>query len=321
MPQPTERILITGANGNLGRQLIERLCGVSTANVRALVRSERAAAQVRATPSARDFELIVGDYTDEASMTDAIAGCDAVVHLVGIIKEGGGATYEAAHERTCEVLARTAAAGGVRRVVYMSIVGSRPDAANACLASKGRAEEILQRGAVPTSVIRVPMVLGPDDIASNALRGQARARLLTLIGGVTTMQQPIDSREVLAAVVSALATPDDADHVYDLGGPERLTHRALVARAAALHRRTPVVVPVPMWLARGLVGLLERLLASPPVTVAMLEVLQHDDRVDEAKSCEQLGLRLTPLDETLRSYVGPEREEDASAEGTKEDRG
>ena len=55
----------------------------------------------------------------------------------------------------------------------------------------------------------------------------------------------------------------------------------------------------------GFAAVVERLLANPPVTSAMLEVLQHDDRIDEATSCEQLGITLRPLDETLRSYVGP----------------
>jgi hypothetical protein len=41
----------------------------------------------------------------------------------------------------------------------------------------------------------------------------------------------------------------------------------------------------------------------------MLEVLEHDDRIDPAPACARLGLRLTPLDITLRRSVGP----DASA--------
>jgi NADH dehydrogenase len=300
-------VLITGANGNLGRQLIARFGEAEDAPaVRALVRSGRAADQVRGVATPRAPELVIADYTDEAAMADAVAGCGAVVHLVGIIKETRGARYEAAHERTCEVLARTAAAAGVRRIVYLSIVGSRADSPNPCLASKGRAEDILLGGRVPATVIRVPMVLGPGDPASRALRAQARSRLLWLVRGGATLQQPIDARDVGAAVVGALGLQDDTAEALDLGGPERLTHRALVMRAATLYDRRPFVIPVPLALARGAVATLERLLPAPPVTRAMLEILQHDDRIDEAKSCERLGIRLTPLDETLGRYVGPE---------------
>jgi len=313
VPQPLERVLITGANGNLGRQLIARLSGpiaaASSPHVRALVRSERAAEQVRSVPVDRAPEIVIGDYTDANSMAAAVDGCDAVVHLVGIIKEGGGATYEKAHEATCTVLADVAAAAGVRRIVYLSIVGSGPDSPNTCLASKGRAEQMLLEGRAPATVIRVPMVLGPDDFASAALRGQARAPFVLLVGGGATLQQPIDSADVISAILGALDASDTGGRVFDLGGPERLSHRALVARAADLYDRAPRVVPIPLPLMRGVAATLERLLGNPPITVAMLEVLQHDDRIDEAKSCEQLGVRLTPLDETLRCYVGPESEE------------
>jgi len=46
-------------------------------------------------------------------------------------------------------------------------------------------------------------------------------------------------------------------------------------------------------------GLLERLSANPPVTRAMLGVLDHDDAVDVAPACDWLGIELTPLDKML----------------------
>lgn len=312
MPQLPPRILIAGANGHLGRQLIERLCGAALASgaprVGALVRSERAAAQVRAVEVDRPVELHIGDYTDETSMRRVLEGYDAVVHLVGIIKEAKNASYQNAHEDTCTVLTQTATTAGVKRIIYLSIVGSRPDASNLCLASKGRAEQILTQGAVPTTVIRVPMVLGPGDAASGALRGQAHARFLPLIGGGATMQQPIDSVDVVSAVVGALGSEEPSSRTLDLGGPEQISHRALVSRAAALYGKSPTVIPIPYGFARAFARLLERVLDSPPITLAMLEVLQHDDRVDQTPSCEWLGLTLTPLDETLRAYVGPSDE-------------
>ena len=315
MERAAERILITGANGNLGRQLVESLSGTpdqpASIPVRALVRSERAAEQVRNLSTAQSPEVVIGDYTDETSMRQALTDCDVVVHLVGIIKEGGGATYEAAHEETCQVLARCAAQAGVRRIIYLSIVGSRPDANNACLRSKGQAEAILEQGSVPVTVIRVPMVLGPDDIAASALRKQAQAPFLLLVAGGRTMQQPIDSEDVLLAVRKCLEKNEGQNQFIDLGGPERLTHRDLITRVASLHGRKPFIVPIPMWLARGFARSLEKLLSNPPVTVAMLEVLQHDDRVDEARSCETIGMTLKPLDSTLKAYVGPDGQDSA----------
>jgi NADH dehydrogenase len=247
------------------------------------------------------------DYADARALGEAASGCAAAVHLVGIIKETRDQSYASAHESTCTALAAAAARAGLSRIVYLSILGSRPDSPNACLASKGRAEEILLAGRVPACVLRVPMVLGARDFASHSLRRQATARVLFLPGGGRTLQQPIDARDVVRGVCAALERSEPIRGALDLGGPESLPHRELVARAAALYGRRPVGVPVPLVLVRTAVALLERLAQSPPMTTAMLEVLQHDDRVDPAPACKQLDLELTPLDETLRATVGPER--------------
>ena len=46
----------------------------------------------------------------------------------------------------------------------------------------------------------------------------------------------------------------------------------------------------------------------PLEDMPMLEVLQHDDDIDPGPALALLGIELTPLDDTLRRYVGPESE-------------
>ncbi len=74
------RVLVTGANGSLGCALVQHL-GATGAMVRALVRSERAAATLRAL--AQPTELAIVDWSDAPGLARAAAGCDAAVHLSG----------------------------------------------------------------------------------------------------------------------------------------------------------------------------------------------------------------------------------------------
>jgi NADH dehydrogenase len=149
------------------------------------------------------------------------------------------------------------------------------------------------------------MVVGPDDPASRALRGQARKTLQPLIGGGKTMQQPLDVLDLLRAIVSAVTDDSQTSHSLDLGGPEALSHRELVAKAAALHGNEIRVLPIPLVAMRMFAALMERTQKSPPITSAMLGVLQHDDRIDNRHALEVLGTELTPLDQTLSRYIGP----------------
>ena len=82
------RLLITGANGRLGRRLIERLAQLTPPiPVRAVVRSEKAAKTLAALPEAIRPETVVLDYADTERLTEAARGCRYAAHLVGLLKE------------------------------------------------------------------------------------------------------------------------------------------------------------------------------------------------------------------------------------------
>lgn len=290
-------ILITGANGNLGRRLIRALAGQMP--VRAVVRSERAARSLDDSPG--EVEVRIIDYLDQAAMNEAARGCSGIVHLVGIIKESARSSFAAAHEGTTQVVVEAARQAGVQHLVYLSILGSRPDAGNACLASKGRAEQIIEQSGVPALILRVPMVLGEGDYATGALRQRAGSRLVFQFRA-DSLEQPIYAGDVLEAMLAGLGLKGEAvQGSYDLAGPESLSRRALTHRAAeVLGLRLPGVISLPIGLGMLLAGLLERVSGNPPITRAMLGVLDHDDHIDPSPTLNVLGLTLTPLNEALR---------------------
>jgi len=302
------RILVTGANGHLGIRLIRSLAssGSAPSEVRALVRSQRAAKALDDLPQGCRPDLRIVDYGDAEAIEDAARGCDRIVHLIGILKETGNARYLDAHETASSVLTRAAERAGAHRIVYMSILGADPAAENACLASKGRAEQILLRGRVPVTVLRVPMVLGPGEIAAFALRNKIRAFLVPLVNGGAALEQPIDAEDVTRAIESTLAEGASEDTVLDLAGPESITHRELVCRAAKLIAKEPRFLPVPLALVSLFARLAQRITTNPPLTPAMLGVLERDDHIDPGPACARLGLTLTPLDETLRRCLREE---------------
>jgi len=308
---PSQGIVVTGANGQLGRALLRRLATSDHPNVRALVRSERARATIEAEGLDPAPEIRIVDYTSPNEMETAIRGARCVVHLVGIIKEMPGTRYVEAHEQTCHALALAASRAGIERIVYLSIFGAAPDSTNACLASKGRAESLLLDDRVATTVLRVPMVLGGDDPASQSLRNQAKSDSVRLIGGGRTLQQPIDQRDVVRAILAASTAHPGRHLSLDAGGPECLSHRNLVLRAARHWNKAPTIRSIPESLARLAVTILDRVLPNPPITRAMFDILQHDDRVDIDHYCKTLGVEPTPLDTTLAELIGPESEHDS----------
>ena len=292
-------ILVTGANGHIGRRLLRE-----QPDARAVVRSERAAATLADHPDVR-----IVNYTDAAGLADACAGCKAIVHLVGTIRESKQASFQDAHERPAEALAQAAHEAGVGRIVYLSILGAAPGSNNACLESRARTEEILAASGIPAVSLRVPMVLGEDDYASAALFRNARAaQRLALTFRAASLEQPIFAGDVVAALLAALSN-NTPPGTLELAGPTALTRRDLIAAAAKTLGTNPVrVLSVPLWIGQTLAWTLEQATPNPPLTRAMLGVLDHDDNIDPVPAANALRLKLTSLQEALRR-VAPSRSE------------
>ncbi len=293
------RCLVSGANGVLGRALLQHLSGERS--LRAAVRSERAANTVRGLGVDAEVVLLPA-YTAE-HWTRVLDGVDTVVHTVGILKEGSTSRYRDAHENSVAALCDAAVGTACRRVVYLSIVGAERDSPNPCLASKARAEALLLEALPESVVLRFPMVLGAGDPASAALRARAGTRRAWLLDGGRVFDQPIDARDAVAAIAAALRHPD-ATGILELAGPEALPYRDLLRRVARRVGGTPAVATLPAPLARCAAWVAERLLRDPPLTGAMLDVLLRDDRVDSAAAWDLLGLRPRPLDDTLDHWFG-----------------
>lgn len=280
-----ERVLVTGANGHLGRRLLKEL----KPPTRAVVRSGTAASKLENHDDVR-----IVDYTDDEGLRLACTDCTAIVHLVGIIKESGRASYASAHEESSRNLLRAASQAGIRRIVYLSILGADETSPNACLASKARAETILLESAIPTLVIRVPMVLGEGDYASAALLAKA-SRRVAFEFRASSLEQPIYAGDVVDAILAGLAK-DGPIGVLELAGPRSLSRRQLVGVASRVGTR---IVSLPLGLGYALAWMLERVGSNPPLTRAMLGVLDHDDDIDPQPGVEALGIRLTSLVEML----------------------
>jgi len=291
-------ILITGANGNLGRRLLRALCGRDEP-VRAVVRSGRAAQQIADVEEHPAVEVVQLDYLDEAAMFRAMQGARVVIHLIGIIKQTAQSRYADAHEGTTRVIADCAERAGVERLIYLSIVGTSVDSPNACLASKAKGERILRDCRVPALILRVPMVLGEGDYASRALRSRAEKAINILLRG-SSLEQPIYAGDVEAAILAAAKRPIPLAQDMDLAGPRSLTRRELTHAAAAVLAKRTRVISLPLALGMLAAWLFELISANPPVSRDMLGVLDHDDDLDAGSAAAELGIELTPLEEMLQ---------------------
>ncbi|MEQ8234690.1 MAG: NAD(P)H-binding protein [Gammaproteobacteria bacterium] len=302
-------ILVTGANGHLGRRLIANLPDGTP--LEALVRSARARRRLERDVAGKPGLNVSLVAPHDATAVAALAmRCERAVHLIGTIRETPGNRYEDSHQRPARALLEAAARSGLRRIVYLSILGADAASESACLRARAAVENMLLEAAVPACIIRVPMVLGEGDRASKALARRARAKRVLLFRG-ESLEQPIYAGDVVVALRHALEVEPAINGVLELAGPESLTRAALVARAAAACGTRPRIHSLPLGLGLAFVGAMELLRARAPVTRDMLRVLDHDDAIDPQAAAATLGVSLTPLDTMLARCVGDRPVQDA----------
>ncbi len=292
------KLVLTGANGALGRVLIERALERPGVEVTAIVRSERAAAQLSALVSPR-VQVRQVAWSDSASLRDACAGAQAVLHLAGILIPAKSEGYAGANVDTTRAIAAAARDAGARKLVLVSAVHADPSSPNAYYRSKGEAEDVVRASGLPYTIVRSPLLLACDSIGSHVLAREARAPFVPLLGGGANLEQPADARDVAEAILNAaLDAGCAAGESLDLVGPESLPRRALIARCAKLCACSPFLLPVPVLPVRLALGLRERVL-GPGFSPEVLEVILDDVRIDPEPAANALRVTLRPLDETL----------------------
>ncbi len=290
-------ILITGATGFVGPHVVHALRERGL-EVRALVRDRSDAGRLHAW----GCETVIGDMTNAASLREAVAGCDAVVHLVAILS-GKPADFERIMVQGTRDLVAAAREAGVRRFVLMSALGT--DAKTKDLVpyygAKWEMEQIVKESGLEHVIFRPSFVFGPGGGALAQFRKIAKLAPVTPIVGPGTQRiQPIWVEDVAAFFAAAVDKPEAANRTFELGGPDVVTWNEFWGRLKrSLGTRRPSI-HLPFGLMRAQAAVLERL-PSPPVTRDQLTMLEAGDNIiTNADAVDTFGFPLVALDEQLR---------------------
>ena len=295
------RVFVTGATGFVGREVVCRLAGAGY-GVRCLVRPGSAGK----LPRGLGLEAHEGDAATAETLKGALNGCDAVIHLVGIIREtpSRGVTFEKLHAQVTGNLVRAAQDQEVKRFLHMSANGCRESAANPYLASKWRAECAVAESGLAWTIFRPSVIFGPEDAFVNLL-----TRLLRLFPVFPVFAKgayrlaPVAVEDVAAAFTAALSRPESIGKRFHLCGPTSLSYRELIDTiAAAVGRRPPAKIYIPEKIAR-LLALWGEKLPFFPITGIQLELLLAGNECPEREWMNVLGIDPQPFAAPALSYL------------------
>jgi len=275
------RVAIFGGTGFVGGYLVDSLLQAGH-EVSALVRP----GSEHKLRSAERCRVTTGDLGDHGAIRATLAGCDAVIYNVGLLREhpSRGITFEEAHVAGVRRVAEAAREAGVRRYILMSANGVR-DGGTAYQDSKQRAERRVEAGGFAFTIFRPSVIFG-DPRGTMEIATQLYEDLVRLPVPApgfhrgwkpsrgALLMSPVHVQDVADAFVNALGAPATYGHRILLGGPEELSWTDMLQRIAAATGGHKLVLPMPVSLMKVVAAALDWL-PFFPVTRDQLSMLEE----------------------------------------------
>lgn len=303
------RVLVTGGTGFVGRNVVAALHREGC-EVRVLLRPGSKSGIGCRVP-VEGVEVFWGDVLHPATLLPAMAGVDAVVHLVGIISEAGGSTFERLHVDATRCVLESARRCGVRKYVHMSALGTRDNAVARYHRTKWAAEELVRSSGLGGIIFRPSLIFGPEDHFVNLFASIARrSPLVPMMGPGTNLMQPVDVATVATCFARAAVGQGGGGRTYDLCGMERLEFRDVLAAIPAAMGCRRRIVSIPWRMAGFMARCSELLFAGllrrpPPLNRDQLLMLQEDNVGNPDEAVRVFQVRPREFREGIGEWLRP----------------
>jgi uncharacterized protein YbjT (DUF2867 family) len=205
-------ILVTGANGTTGRQVIAQLArqGLKT---RAMVRDLQKAKALELP----NVEIVKADFEDSASLEIALAGAEKGFLVMAT-------TPKRVSQET--VFLKIARQAGIKHIVRLSILGAESDSPVRILRRHGEADQLLIDSGIGFTILRPHYFM--QNLLWYAEEIKTSGRFLASLPE-TSPHSHVDARDIAAVAVAALTGAGHANQIYHLSGPEAMTYGEMMA--------------------------------------------------------------------------------------------
>ncbi len=282
------KVFLTGGTGFVGSEVLRQLVAAGHV-VRALVR-DGSEGKLAVTEG---VEVHHGDVTEGSSLVGAMAGCDAVIHLVGIIRElpSRGVTFKKLHVDGTENVLAAAEEQGIARYLHMSSNGTRERGSTEYHRTKWQAEGLVRETSLDWTIFRPSLIFGPGSEFVNMIAELIRRiPVVLVIGDGQYRMQPVAVAQVAASFVKALEIPKTIHAVYHLGGGSSYSYDEILdLTAKALGKEKAHKLHQPLFMIKPMVKVMQTS-EHFPLTSDQLTMLVEGNVCDPGEWAQVFGL-------------------------------
>lgn len=286
--------LVTGASGNLGRRVVQRLQR-SNIPVRGLVRTPVKGEALEATGAT----MCVGDMTVPADMRRAVNGVRAIISTAGIgLARGSDSPMRVDYEGNLNLI-NAAVAAGVEHFVLISAIGANWIHSSDIFVAKNKAEQELRSSSLRYSILRAAGFMSDYRQARERV---GRRGVYVTIGRAGKRLSVISPDDLAELAVRSLWTPGAFNKTFDVANSETdLSAERLAATFSAVFDKPIRVRRLPVWPFKTLRLVLNPVLPGVADFMGFLAAVGSHDFTGDGERVERVyGYRLERYEEFLR---------------------
>lgn len=295
-------ILVTGGTGFVGRNIV-RLLVKKGQRVKCLVRES----SPRNVLDDLDVEFCTGNILVPGTLKEALQDIDTVIHLVGIIKEIRGATFERIHTEGTKNVLEAARNAEIKKYIHMSALGTRPWGISRYHKTKWQAEEAVRNSGLKYVILRPPIICGADDEFVNMFAKMIRqtfiTRIIPVIGKGESRMQPIYVGDVAHCFVEAALNDNILNKTYEIGGPDAISFNQILDTIMKVMQKNRFKIHLPMGIFKPLAFLMEKTLKDPPLNRDQLIMLREDNICNITEMKRDFNIQPMPFEDAIRTYL------------------
>lgn len=291
-------ISVTGATGFLGGHLIKRLL-IDGHKVRTLVHRRR-------PDPALESQIVAGtgSVNDIESLRNAFEGAETVCHLVGLITETRTQTFEEIVAQGTANVVEACRQAGVRRLLYISAIGTAAKAASKYHRTKYVAEQAVVSSGLEYVILRPSVIFGPGDGFITMLDGLIRLSPVTpIIGTGRYKLQPVFIDDLVEVMVRSMTSDVGLGRIIEIGGPEKLEFLQILNIIKQVTGRRRLNLHLPPAFMKLVARLMEVVMKPAPITTDQLLMMEAGNVVESSETIELFGVQPVALKDGLKRYM------------------
>ncbi len=240
------KILLTGANGYIGKRLLQEIYQQGHSVV-CCVRDRR-----RLDISGFDqnrIEIIELDFENKSDAKLKFKNIDVAYYLIHSMTNSIG-KFSDVEANSARNFVNFIEGTGINQIIYLSGI-SNSDSLSEHLASRKNVEQILKKSNIPVTILRAGIIIGSGSASFEIIRDLVeKLPVMITPNWLNTKSQPIAVKNVIQFLTRVLLNKSTFNHTYDIGGPEVLTYKEMLLQFAEVRNLKRYIFTLPIMTPR-----------------------------------------------------------------------